>query len=382
MLKVLDQSGSGYLTWLVEAIDYLTDLLDDEQGYGLRIPATNISFGWYDSTTPEKYVGSAEWLIFKKLNDTNKTVIVAAAGNDGFEVGVPALYSVKVNDKTQINVGDVGYPESMSGINNMIVVGSVGPTKETSYFSNWSSKYVHVAAPGGDSQINGNTIMSTLKNDDYGYMEGTSMAAPFVTGSIALLASSKSHKNLNASQLKQHLLNTSNGAVNPNSAAVTIEPPTTRLPIHPQEVSDTKISRYGLIDIGKAVKTSYYGDSFVPVTGIRLIATATSLSVGKSMFIAAEIEPSNASDKALEWSSSDTSVATVDNSGCVNGLSAGSAIITARSVSSGVEGSLRIDVTSRDVEENNSGGGCDTGIFAALGMVGLLTIAAAFRSKI
>jgi subtilisin family serine protease len=101
-----------------------------------------------------------------------------AAGNDGFEVGVPALYKATGGDKT-INVGDFGYPESMIGINNMIVVGSLGPAKQASYFSNWSSKYVHVAAPGGDSKISGDTIYSTFKNLGYGYMEGTSMAAPF-----------------------------------------------------------------------------------------------------------------------------------------------------------------------------------------------------------
>jgi subtilisin family serine protease len=208
-------------------------------------------------------------------------------------------------------------------------------------------------------------------------MEGTSMAAPFVAGSIALLASSESHKNLDASQLKEHLLNTSNGAVNPNSAAVTIDPPVTGLPIHPQEASDTKISKYGLIDIGKAVKTSYYGDNFVPVTGIKLTAPATSLLVGESVLIAAEIKPPNASDKSLEWSSSDDSVAVVDSSGLVNALAAGSAIIMARSVSGGVEGNLRIDIIAKDVEENNnaSGGGCKTGAGIAI-----ILILAAFRA--
>jgi subtilisin family serine protease len=300
MLKVMDKNGSGQLSWTVEAINYLMDLMDDE-GDNLRIPAVNISYGGYDSKTPEEYVGTAEWNVFKQLDDTDETVIV----------------------------------------------------------------YVHVAAPGGDSKISGDTIYSTFKNLGYGYMEGTSMAAPFVTGSIALLASSPSHKNLNASQLKKHLLDTSNAGVNPNSAAVTIDPPKTGLKITPQEASDTKISKYGLIDIGKVVKTSY-DNVFVKVTGIKLAAPQTSLSAGKSMYIAAEIEPSNASDMALEWSSSDESAAAVDNSGYVSILSGGAVKIMARSISSGVEGSIWINAASRETGSGGGGGGCDTGIGAAI----------------
>jgi subtilisin family serine protease len=153
MLKVLDKTGSGYLSWTIDAINYLTGLLDDVNGSGLRIPAVNISYGGYDTRTPDKYVSSPEWNVFKTLDNTNKTVIVIAAGNDGFEVGVPALYNAKGYNKTQVNKGDVTYPASMTGINNMIVVGSLGPTKNASYFSNWSSKYVHVAAPGETAKL-------------------------------------------------------------------------------------------------------------------------------------------------------------------------------------------------------------------------------------
>jgi hypothetical protein len=68
----------------------------------------------------------------------------------------------------------------------------------------------------------------------------------------------------------------------------------------------------------------------VAVTGITLNKTTDSIAVGANDTLTATISPSNASDKAVEWSSSDETKATVDGSGKVTGVAEGTATITAK----------------------------------------------------
>ena len=69
----------------------------------------------------------------------------------------------------------------------------------------------------------------------------------------------------------------------------------------------------------------------IPVTGITLDYTTISLNEGESMQLAASVIPSNATNTAVTWESSADSIATVVN-GYVTAVSAGSAVITAKSV--------------------------------------------------
>ena len=65
----------------------------------------------------------------------------------------------------------------------------------------------------------------------------------------------------------------------------------------------------------------------VPVTNVTLRSSLT-LIKGKSSYLIARITPIKATNKNVTWESSDTSVATVDESGKVVGLKAGNANIT------------------------------------------------------
>ena len=68
--------------------------------------------------------------------------------------------------------------------------------------------------------------------------------------------------------------------------------------------------------------------SAVSVTGVSLDKTSLSLEEGNTATLTATVSPSNATNKAVTWSSSNTSVATVSTSGVVTAKSAGSATIT------------------------------------------------------
>lgn len=70
-----------------------------------------------------------------------------------------------------------------------------------------------------------------------------------------------------------------------------------------------------------------YGD-LIAVSSVTLSQTSLSLSVGETAALSATVNPSNATDNSVTWTSSNTSVATVEN-GTVTATSAGTAVITA-----------------------------------------------------
>ena len=71
-------------------------------------------------------------------------------------------------------------------------------------------------------------------------------------------------------------------------------------------------------------------NSVISVTSVTLNKTTAELEVGKTLTLTATVAPSNATNKALEWSSSNKSIATVDGNGKVTAVAAGNATITAK----------------------------------------------------
>jgi subtilisin family serine protease len=69
----------------------------------------------------------------------------------------------------------------------MVTVGSIDSlNSKLSYFSNFSAKYVELAAPGAEDSDNFVGLLSTLPNGEYGRLQGTSMSTPVATGAAGL----------------------------------------------------------------------------------------------------------------------------------------------------------------------------------------------------
>jgi len=93
-------------------------------------------------------------------------------------------------------------------------------------------------------------------------------------------------------------------------------------------------------------------DKVIAVSGIALSQSTATLEVGESFTLTATIDPSNASDKSVSWSSNDTNVATVDSNGKVTAVSAGTATITATAnAGSGISASCAVTVNNADERE-------------------------------
>ncbi|MBQ3753375.1 MAG: Ig-like domain-containing protein [Prevotella sp.] len=118
----------------------------------------------------------------------------------------------------------------------------------------------------------------------------------------------------------------------------------------------------------KAYKTGYdciyIGDWYYTVktlvTGITLNATSVSLSTSganSTKQLTATVSPSNTTDKSVTWSSSNTLVATVSNSGLVTSISPGTATITCKANDgSGVSATCTVTVVIlvENISLNNS----------------------------
>ena len=80
----------------------------------------------------------------------------------------------------------------------------------------------------------------------------------------------------------------------------------------------------------------------IAVTGIRLSETSIKLNKGENRTLKATVQPDNATEKTVRWTSSDNAVATVDQDGTVTATGGGKATISV--TSGGVSASCSVDV--------------------------------------
>lgn len=87
----------------------------------------------------------------------------------------------------------------------------------------------------------------------------------------------------------------------------------------------------------------------IAVTKVTLSETTATMTIGGELELTATIEPKNATDQRLTWSSSDTGVATVDSNGKVTAKAAGTATITA-TAASGITAACEITISDEVIE--------------------------------
>ncbi len=160
-IKALDENGKGYLSDIIEGLEWAMENGIDIVNMSIGANATNESF------TEAIKAASAAGLI-----------MVASAGNNG------------------PNMDTVTYPARYK---ETIAVAASDRENRIADFSS-RGREVDLAAPGVD-------IDSTLKSGFYGRMSGTSMAAPHIAGVIAL--SCQVNGKLSPEEAKDHLMRSS-----------------------------------------------------------------------------------------------------------------------------------------------------------------------------
>ncbi len=143
-VKVLDRSGSGYLSDIIEGLQWVVTN---------HINVVNMSLG--TSSYSASFATAVEQTI------ASGVVVVAAAGNSG-----PSANTVM-------------YPAKFAGV---IAVSAIDSSNAIASFSSRGPE-VDLAAPGV-------SIFSTYKKQAYQTLSGTSMASPHVAGVAALVLNS------------------------------------------------------------------------------------------------------------------------------------------------------------------------------------------------
>ena len=169
---------SGYTTGIVDAIHYAEKM-------GATI--CNFSFG---TEKTDRYLEEA-------IRNSNMLFVVAS-GNGDADTGL----GYNIDDKPM-------YPASYR-YDNIISVANIQADGKLHISSNYSYNSVDLAAPGSrilstiDSVTFNSNYASGRMPTPYAYMTGTSMAAPFVVGTAALVASD--FPGLTLSQVRQAVL--------------------------------------------------------------------------------------------------------------------------------------------------------------------------------
>lgn len=85
----------------------------------------------------------------------------------------------------------------------------------------------------------------------------------------------------------------------------------------------------------------------INVTGVTVSPTSKTLTEGETFTITATVLPFNADNKSVNWTSSSTGVASVDNTGKVTALKPGSATITATTADGGKTATTSVTVEKK-----------------------------------
>jgi len=168
-VKVLDESGSGSYSAIANGIYYAVD-------NGAKV--INLSLGGDSSSRTLK--SAIEYASSKGA------IVVMAAGNDGESApDYPARYANQTG----------------------IAVGAVDANKNLTDFSNRSGNttMAYVTAPG-------QSVYSSVPNNQYANYSGTSMATPYVAGVVALMLSA--NPNLTEAQVRDIITSTAGNTSN------------------------------------------------------------------------------------------------------------------------------------------------------------------------
>lgn len=251
---------------------------------------------------------SASWGMTVPAGQESQIQPVLDAIGRAETAGIPFVVAAANDGK---NNDSVNVQPSNAPFTNVISVAASDLNDKKPSWSNYGRAKVAVAAPGAD-------IMSTVPVNKYQSLSGTSMATPLVAGLVALIRS-------NDPTLKPHQIKS---LLQATGTKVAIE-----------TACDCRVDAFNVVDtvLNKKMFVSPF---------------AATLEIGKTLSFEAVY-----AQGAVTYSSSDTAVATIDDSGILTALSNGETQITAVDSKGQTSTSYKIYVGAPTSGGGNPGGG-------------------------
>ena len=322
--------------------EVLTSTYDSDGNTGTRIPisVTNTRMeGTY--TISAKAIGGT-------LYDTCTINIVTE------EDYIPVT-SVSLN-KSEITLAGPGATETL--------IATVEPDYATDTSVSWSSTADSVASVDEDGEVTavaqGTTTITATSNDDpsksascivtvvgssYVPVESLSISPVSATApagrliyfDFTILPANATNKGVKCS---------TNASISDSSVAIVYTGGDDRVGVLTQNPGTTTLTAFAKDNesITATATITVVADT-VPVTGVTLDRSALAMNTGDTVKLTATVEPSNADDKTVSWSSDDTSVATVSSNGTVTAVGAGTATITVTTTDGSYTATCDVTVT-------------------------------------
>ena len=254
-------------------------------------------------------VHAIQWCI------NNKTqVINMSLGGLGLDNVIDAKLKVAKNSGALVvcasgneSTANIVYPADSPYV-IAVNASTTSSSNQKAYYSNYGVEK-DITAPGGNGNtIKNHGIISTYNNNKYTYLDGTSMASPIVAG-VAAMVIAEGGNNLGTGKTLvnnvKNILFSSTGSTFSSTLG------------------------YGVVNADKAVTLAKNMSSKVVTTGIYLNKSTATTHIGNTTYLEYKVTPTNANSTEPSWTSSNSSVASVDNDGVVTGKKAGTAVVTA-----------------------------------------------------